>query len=255
MTTRIASRDGVRLALHELGDPHGSPVLMVHGFSSSARRNWLDAGWDRAFADAGLRGVALDLRGHGESDRPPHGYDVARFIDDVDAVLEATGLGATGLERPGYLGYSMGARLGWRYAAAHPTAFSALVLGGLPAGDPFRGLDADAARAAIARGEPADGAAGFVVQLATALPENDTDALVALAEEVAHTPFEASETLTTPTLLMTGDRDVHASDTETLLPRLADGRFEPIPGRNHINAITSRAFKQHATAFLVEHAD
>lgn len=248
MTTLVASRDGVRIALHELGAEDGRPVLVVHGFSSSAQRNWLDAGWDRAFADAGLRGIAMDLRGHGDSDRPEHGYAVERFIEDVDAVLEHTGV-----ERPGYLGYSMGARLGWRYAASHPDALAALVLGGLPVGDPFQGLDVEAARAAVASGEPAEGPAGFVVRLASALPENDVDALVSLAGEVAETPFDPQERLELPTLLMTGDRDDHAPDTQELLPQLSEGAFEPIPGRNHINAITSRAFKRHATAFLAEH--
>lgn len=248
--TRITSRDGVELALHELGDPQGSPVVMVHGFSSSAKRNWLDAGWDAALATAGLRGVALDLRGHGDSDRPRTGYDVARFLDDVEVVLAETGL-----ERPGYLGYSMGARLGWRVGARRPDAFSSFVLAGLPAGDPFQGLDTGAAREAIAGGRPATGAAGFVVKLATALPENDPDALIALASEVAETAFEPADGApSAPTLLLTGERDDHAPDTASLVPLLADGRFEPIPGRNHLNAITSRAFKAAATAFLVEHA-
>lgn len=249
----VVADDGTRLAVHELGDPAGAPVLMVHGFSASAQRNWIDAGWDRALVEAGLRGVALDLRGHGDSERPgPGRYDVARFLGDVDAVLAATGLAG---RRPGYLGYSMGSRLGWRYAAVHPEAFSALALGGLPAGDPFAGLDADLARRALAGEAEATGAAGFVVRLATALPENDPDALVALASEVAHTPFApADHAPSAPTLLLTGDRDEHAPDSASLVDALADGRFATIPGRNHINAMTSRHFKQLALAFLAEHA-
>jgi pimeloyl-ACP methyl ester carboxylesterase len=247
----VLAADGTRLAVHELGDPEGAPVLMVHGFSSSAQRNWIDAGWGRSLTEAGLRGVALDLRGHGDSERPGVGhYDVAAFLADVDAVLEATGL-----VRPGYLGYSMGSRLGWRYAAVHPHAFSALALGGLPAGDPFRGLDGDQARRALAGEAEATGAAAFVVRLATALPENDPDALVTLATEVARTPFApADHAPAVPTLLMTGDRDVHAPDTATLVDALDDGRFVPIPGRNHIDAVTSRHYKEQALAFLAAHA-
>ena len=55
-----------------------------------------------------------------------------------------------------------------------------------------------------------------------------------------------------PTLLMTGDRDDRASDTETLLPLLPDGRFEAIPGRNHVNAPVSGTFRRTASAFLAE---
>ncbi|GAA2173649.1 alpha/beta hydrolase [Agrococcus versicolor] len=247
----VVAEDGTRLAVHELGDPGGAPVLMVHGFSSSTRRNWIDAGWDRALVAAGLRGVALDLRGHGDSERPgPGGYDVSRFLSDVDVVLAATGL-----VRPGYLGYSMGSRLGWRHAALHPDAFSALALGGLPAGAPFRGLDGDLARRALAGEAEPTGAAAFVVRLATALPENDPAALVALASEVSRTPFApADHAPTAPTLLMTGDRDVHAPDTASLVDALPQGRFAPIPGRNHIDAVTSRPYKEQALAFLAEHA-
>lgn len=249
----IVADDGTRLAVHELGDPTGSPVLMVHGFSSSTQRNWLDAGWHRPLAEAGLRGVALDLRGHGSSERPGAGhYDVSRFLGDVDAVLAATGLAG---RQPGYLGYSMGSRLGWRYAAVHPEAFSALVLGGLPAGDPFRGLDGDLARRALVGDAEPTGAAAFVVRLATALPENDPAALVALATEVARTPFApAAHAPAAPTLLMTGDRDDHSPDTASLVDALADGAFMPIPGRNHLNAITSRHFKEQALAFLASRA-
>lgn len=249
----VVADDGTRLAVHELGDPDGSPVLMVHGFSSSTQRNWIDAGWDRPLAEAGLRGVALDLRGHGSSDRPGAGrYDVTRFLGDVDAVLAATGLAGA---RPGYLGYSMGSRLGWRHAAVHPDAFSALALGGLPAGDPFRGLDGDLARRALTGEAAPTGAAAFVVRLATALPENDPDALVALATEVARTPFApAAHAPVVPTLLMTGDRDEHAPDTASLVASLVDGGFAPIPGRNHLNAITSRHFKERALGFLADHA-
>ncbi|WP_175414063.1 alpha/beta fold hydrolase [Agrococcus sp. SGAir0287] len=247
----VVADDGTRLAIHELGDPAGRPILMVHGFSSSTQRNWIDAGWDRPLVEAGLRGVALDLRGHGDSERPGVGrYGVERFLGDVDAVLAATGLAGA---RPGYLGYSMGSRLGWRYAALHPDAFSALALGGLPAGDPFRGLDGDVARRALAGEAAPTGAAAFVVRLATALPENDPDALVALATEVAATPFApAAHAPSVPTLLMTGDRDEHAADTATLVDALPDGRWAPIPGRNHLNAITSRHFKEQALAFLAD---
>ena len=134
MSVFAMAPDGVRIALHELGDPDGTPVLMIHGFSSNTQRNWIDSHWSGTLAEAGLRGIGMDLRGHGDSDRPSTGYDVARFVDDVDAVLEQLALPGA----PGAIGYSMGARLLWRHAGTRPAAFGALVLGGLPAGDPFQ---------------------------------------------------------------------------------------------------------------------
>ncbi len=249
MTVFAMAPDGVRIALHELGDPSGQPVLMIHGFSSNTRRNWIDTGWSDALASAGLRGIGMDLRGHGESARPSTGYEVARFIDDVDAVLEQLALD----EPPGAIGYSMGARLLWRHAGTRPFAFRALVLGGLPADDPFQRFDLELARRALA-GEAEPGPMEtFVVELAGIFPEHDPATLVTLAGEVSGTLFDPEKAPPeVPTLLMTGDEDDRADDTRALLPLLPRGAFEPIPGRNHMNAPTSGAFRRTASAFLAQ---
>lgn len=247
MTVFAMSPDGVRIALHELGDPDGAPVLLIHGFSSNAQRNWIDTGWSGALAEAGLRGIAMDLRGHGDSGRPTTGYEVPRFLDDVDAVLEQLMLD----EPPGAIGYSMGARLLWRHAGTRTLAFRALVLGGLPAGDPFQRFDLDLALRAMAGEAEAGPTESFVVDLAGVFPEHDPATLVHLAAEVSDTLFDPEQAPpTAPTLLMTGDRDTRAPDSASLVPLLADGRFAPIPGRNHMNAPTSGAFRREATAFL-----
>ena len=250
MTVFAMAPDGVRIALHELGDPDGRPVLLIHGFSSNAQRNWIDSGWGESLAAVGLRGIAMDLRGHGESSRPSTGYAVEHFVDDVDALLDQLALD----EVPGAIGYSMGSRLLWRHAGTRPQAFRALVLGGLPAGDPFQRFDVDLAHRALA-GEAEPGPQeSFIVELAGVFPEHDPATLVTLAGEVSHTLFDPREAPpAVPTLLMTGDEDRRADDTEELLPLLSDGRFEPIPGRNHVNAPTSGTFRRIASAFLAEH--
>ncbi|WP_405219566.1 alpha/beta fold hydrolase [Agrococcus sp. Ld7] len=251
MTVFAMAPDGVRIALHELGDPDGRPVLLIHGFSSNARRNWIDSGWGEPLAAAGLRGIAMDLRGHGDSDRPSTGYGVQRFVDDVDAVLLQLALG----EAPGAIGYSMGARLLWRHAGTRPFAFRSLVLGGLPAGDPFQQFDVDVALRALAGHEEPGPMESFIVELAQVFPEHDPATLVTLAGEVSRTLFDPRETPPqVPTLLMTGEQDRRARDTETLLPLLPRGRFETIPGRNHVNAPTSGHFRRAASAFLAEQA-
>ncbi|MCH1882097.1 alpha/beta hydrolase [Agrococcus sp. ARC_14] len=250
MTVFAMAPDGVRIALHELGDPEGRPVLMIHGFSSNARRNWIESGWGESLAAVGLRGIAMDLRGHGDSDRPSIGYAVQQFVDDVDAVLEQLALD----EAPGAIGYSMGSRLLWRHAGTRPQAFRALVLGGLPAGDPFQRFDVDLAHRALAGEEEPGPMESFIVDLAGIFPEHDASTLVTLAGEVSQTLFDAEEAPpVVPTLLMTGDKDRRADDTETLLPLLQDGRFEAIPGRNHVNAPTSGTFRRTASAFIEEH--
>ncbi|WP_293695118.1 alpha/beta fold hydrolase [uncultured Agrococcus sp.] len=250
----VASADGTEIAVHELGDASGPAVLLLHGFASSTQRNWVDAGWDRALTEAGFRGIGMDLRGHGESVKPTgeDAYDVARFFEDVDAVIRSLDSEPDALL--GCLGYSMGSRLAYRYAGAHPEVFSSLVLGGLPASDPFEGIDRDMAVEALAGRLEATGPTAFVVQLATIFPEANPQVLLDVVFGVSRAPFRpAEDPPAVPMLLMSGDKDDRADDTESIVSMAPDARFAPIPGRNHLNAITSRTFKGGAFDFFSAH--
>jgi non-heme chloroperoxidase len=92
---------GVRLHVQETGDLAGRPVLFIHGFSQCR------LAWDRQLhSDLGddLRLVAMDLRGHGLSDRPNDGYDEPTlWAEDIHAVVTALRL-----ERPILCGWSYG---------------------------------------------------------------------------------------------------------------------------------------------------
>jgi pimeloyl-ACP methyl ester carboxylesterase len=87
--TRVTTDSGV--GLHVLGDnldATGVPFLLVHGLASNARL------WDgvrRTIAATGAPVAALDLRGHGLSDKPDDGYDFATVADDVRSVLDELG--------------------------------------------------------------------------------------------------------------------------------------------------------------------
>jgi pimeloyl-ACP methyl ester carboxylesterase len=75
---------GVRLAGDEWGDPDARPVLLLHG-AGQTRHSWRNTG--SALAAAGWHAIALDLRGHGDSERSPVGhYRLGDFADDVVAV-------------------------------------------------------------------------------------------------------------------------------------------------------------------------
>jgi len=109
----------------------GPALLVVHGITNSGR------GWDfvcrqlcsgpdpRAGARprSGFDVHAVDLRGHGESEKPASGYAAADYAADLAAVIEAIPL-----ERPIVLGHSLGARASARLAADRPELLSRLVL-------------------------------------------------------------------------------------------------------------------------------
>ena len=84
---RVLGHGGVRLHVVETGNTAGRPILFIHGVSQSWRS------WSRQMnsdlADD-FRLVALDLRGHGLSDKPRDGYaDSRAWADDIDAVIRA----------------------------------------------------------------------------------------------------------------------------------------------------------------------
>jgi pimeloyl-ACP methyl ester carboxylesterase len=98
---KVAGGGGVQLHVVEAGNPAGRPILFIHG----ARQSWL--AWSRQL-DSELardhRLVAMDLRGHGLSDKPRDAYGDSRlWADDVRAVIEALNL-----DRPVLCGWSYG---------------------------------------------------------------------------------------------------------------------------------------------------
>jgi pimeloyl-ACP methyl ester carboxylesterase len=124
--------DGVTLRARDWGG-EGQPLVLLHGLASNARI------WDGVaprLVGAGLRVVALDLRGHGESEQPDDGYDFASVGQDVSSALAGLEL-----ERPVLVGHSWGAHVALQYAAERPGALAGLVMvdGGLRSAAEFAG--------------------------------------------------------------------------------------------------------------------
>ncbi|HMM42133.1 MAG TPA: alpha/beta hydrolase [Thermomicrobiales bacterium] len=112
--------NGVRLAWREwAGGDARPPILLIHGLASSKRI------WDLVGPILGRerRVVALDQRGHGESDKPDDGYGVEQVVGDDRALAEALGL-----RLPVVVGHSWGAAVALAYAALYPYGVSAVVL-------------------------------------------------------------------------------------------------------------------------------
>ena len=130
-TERVAVAPGVSLAVRRTSRPEGSlggsalPFLLVHGLASNARM------WDGVAAVVARHGhdvAAVDLRGHGRSDKPDDGYDFETITDDLRAVAEGLGF-----ERPIVVGQSWGANLAIEFGHRFPgrTRGLACVDGGL----------------------------------------------------------------------------------------------------------------------------
>lgn len=112
---------GVRYHVAEWGDPDDPPVVLLHGFAQSAE-SWAEVA--SRLADS-RRIVALDLVGHGKSDKPddPTVYEMDAVVDALSAFLSEQFSRKAAL-----VGYSMGGRIALALACGEPSRISSLVL-------------------------------------------------------------------------------------------------------------------------------
>jgi pimeloyl-ACP methyl ester carboxylesterase len=116
---RRVAGDGVTLAVLDEGE--GRPVLLLHGFPDSSHL------WRHQvpeLVESGMRVIAPDLRGFGESDTPDavDEYAVSRSVADVLALLDGMGI-----ERAHVVGHDWGAVVAWVLATFAPTRVERLV--------------------------------------------------------------------------------------------------------------------------------
>ncbi|MEM9615655.1 MAG: alpha/beta hydrolase [Actinomycetota bacterium] len=100
----ITTNDGVTLRYTEAGD--GDPLILIHGWNQTA------ALFERQVAGLSdrFRVIALDLRGHGDSDAPDFGYRMSRHAMDLRTVIDEVAGGEAHV-----LGHSMGCCVLWSY--------------------------------------------------------------------------------------------------------------------------------------------
>ena len=111
-------RDGVVLAYDDAGSGH-PPLVLVHGAACN-RRFWSQQ--VPRFSSA-HRVVAVDLRGHGESDAPAERYTVRLFAEDLASTCKQLGM-----ESPVVIGHSLGGLVALDFASAYPDQVGAAVL-------------------------------------------------------------------------------------------------------------------------------
>ena len=109
---------GLRFHYREYAGP-GRPVVLLHGLASNSRW-WLLVA---PLLARRFRVLALDQRGHGESDKPDSAYDFLTVAGDLAGFIDALGL-----ERPVVVGHSWGSEVALQYAASYPDRPAGVVL-------------------------------------------------------------------------------------------------------------------------------
>jgi pimeloyl-ACP methyl ester carboxylesterase len=250
---RRFSSDGVDIAFIDVAPLHrdlGEPILLIHGFASNHRMNWVNPRWVETLTQAGRRVVAFDNRGHGQSEKLYAPSDYRADLMTGDAVNLLAHLG---VERADVMGYSMGGRVASFLALAEPRLVRSLIIGGL--GDRLvRDGGLPEAIAEALEAPSLDSLVDPTQRLFRGFAEQTKSDRAALAACVRGsrrrlTPEEAAR-ITQPILVAVGDRDTLAGDPAKLVAIFPQAERLVIPGRDHNLAVGDKVFKAGALDFL-----
>ena len=244
---------GFRLHYIDEGDPASPAVLLVHGFASSLKVNWVDPGWVKTLTDGGYRVVAFDHRGHGLSDKPRDGaaYTPEAMASDVLALADRLGLRTAAL-----FGYSMGARVSAFAALRYAERFPLLIFGGLGIGLVEGVGDWDPIAEALLAPSLDDVShdRGRMFRAFADRTQSDRLALAACIE-TSRQELTAQDVaqIHQPALVGVGTKDDIAGSAQALADLLPAGEAFDIPNRDHMLAVGDRLFKAKVLEFLDLH--
>ncbi len=255
---RHFSSDGVDIAYIDIS-PHervapgaGATVMLVHGFASTHAVNWVNTLWTTTLGRAGFRVVALDHRGHGQSEKlyDPAQYGPAIMAEDVRRLMDHLEI-----ERADVIGYSMGARITAQLALAHGWRVRSATLGGL----------------GVRLGDGTLFATGITEAMDAPSIDDVTDPFLrtfrAFADQLkadrralsacvrgSHQPMtrEQCRQMTMPVLIPAGTKDPLVTGADELASLFPKARVLEIPGRDHNTAVGDRVHKQGVIDFLTE---
>lgn len=246
-TDQTFDSDGIRIAYDDVGE--GPPIVLVHGFASSRAGNWRGPGWYDALVDAGRRVIALDCRGHGESEKPhdPGAYADGAMPADVVALLDHLSIPEADL-----MGYSMGGRISLSLLVDHADRFNAVVLAGVGDGN----LGGDDGRNAIADAletddpDAIDHPEGRRFREFAESSDNDLSALAAVMR--AFGPGFDAERLadvSLPVLVVNGSDD-RLGDPREVAEAIPGAEAAVVPDRDHLTTVGDPRYEEEVLAFL-----
>ncbi len=242
--------DGINI--HFIDEGEGEPVVLIHGFASNIETNWVNTGWTRTLNKAGFRTIALDNRGHGNSEKlyVPDVYGSPSMAGDVVNLLDH-------LELPSafIIGYSMGARISAFLSIRNPDRVKKAVFAGLGY-NMVRGVGGAGPIARALEAPTIEDVANDTARTFRAFAESTGSDLKALAmcirasrEKI--TPEQVG-TITRPVLVVVGSKDVIGGSAKELADLIPGSRHLELANRDHMTAVGDLEFKQAAIDFFSE---
>jgi pimeloyl-ACP methyl ester carboxylesterase len=239
---------GVTIAYLDEGD--GDPIVLIHGFGSNRNVNWIYPGWVSELKTHGRRVIAIDNRGHGESEKlyDPADYPVPIMATDVAALMDHLEI-----PRADIMGYSMGSRITAWLAATEPQRVRSAILGGLGIGLVDGGGPGENVAAAL-EAASLDDVTDPVGRMFRAFAEqtrSDRRALAACMRGSRQLmPREQAARIAVPVLIAVGTTDEIAGSADALAAIIDGAQVLHIPRRDHMRAVGDRVYKQGVLAFL-----
>ncbi len=247
--------DGVSIAYDDIQPPGwNTAIILIHGFASNRNEGWKRTGWYQAMERRRIRCIALDQRGHGESEKlyDPALYTRENMARDVLALMDHLDLGYADL-----FGFSMGTRTALQAAMDAPDRVGNLILGGV-GGKMLEGRQASSAStmtmAEAMLAPDADSITDPMMQSFRHFATEQGEDLKALAacSQSPNTPLDrdAMAGLAMPLLVIAGAHDELAGDPQDLAYAFANGRAVTIPGCDHFSVIPHGMMKAAVFDFL-----
>jgi pimeloyl-ACP methyl ester carboxylesterase len=245
--------DGVKIHYETWGE--SKPIVLVHGYTVNLEFNWVDSNWVDTLQPL-RRVVALDLRGHGESDKPhdPEAYSLENMGGDVLRLMDHLSI-----DKADLLGYSTGSGISSYLLARHGERFTSVILTAI--GDRFvlgptvEGRSNIMAEAMLTEdpSQITDPGGKAFRAIADAMPNSDLKALAALAQHPRE-PIDPADFagVDIPVLIVSGANDNVMGRADELAAAIPGAKLVTIPDADHLVVFDPRT-KEEVLAFLREH--
>jgi pimeloyl-ACP methyl ester carboxylesterase len=244
------SSDGVDIAFIDEGPREGAPILLIHGFASNIKTNWVDPLWVKFLTGHGRRVIAMDCRGHGASAKL---YTEAAYGSPIMAEDARRLLDHLGISKADVMGYSMGARITAFLAMNHPTRVRTAIFGGMGI-NIVRGLAGTGPIAHALEADSIDDVTNPTARTFRAFAEATKGDLKALAMCIrsarAVISAEMLAKITCPVLVAVGTDDVIGGSATELAALIPGAVGVDLPGRDHMRAVGDRTYKNSVEDFL-----
>ena len=245
--------DGLQLHYEIFGE--GRPLILVHGWGSDLKQNWVDTGWVEILQTI-RQVIALDCRGHGKSDKP---YDQIAYSYSIMARDVLHLMDHLKIAKADLFGYSMGAFMIVHLLGHNRERLTSVIMGGI--GDETEeSKDAQFIADALLAKDPSqitNPLGRLYRSFVESNPNNDLKALACSALKMWPEGYPVQigglglADVNIPVLIVNGEEDYpYVNSDEKLVDAIPGSKLVRIPKKTHLTVINSQRFKREVLAFL-----